>query len=96
MIKVHSMEKKGPIAELAFKKPVTAILFCLENLIAVGCQDGTITFVSFMGEKLEAIEDVASKYRHTKPVTCLKYKNGLLGSCGDDHAVRVFKVGLQK
>lgn len=52
------MEVKAAITQLALKTPVTALSFCNENLLAVGCQDGAIIFVSFADGKLEVVEEV--------------------------------------
>lgn len=52
------MGEQAILCQLAFKSPVMAISFCQNNLLAVGCQDGTIAFVVYTGEKLELVQEV--------------------------------------
>ena len=74
------------------KKSVQAVSFCGEDLLACGCDDGTVMFFKWDKENIEWISKIDEKVGATKAISCLAYKNGRLGVGSYDNSVRIFRL----
>ena len=51
IIKLHSISEKKIVAEYVVKKSVHAVAFCGADLLAYGCDDGTVILLEINNEK---------------------------------------------